>query len=82
MKKLHPLLSVLFLISWGCEGVELEDGLTLFTKNFGGNLWDYGNSVQQTTDGGYIITGITNSFEWDKSIYLIKTDKNGNVIQP
>ena len=52
MRKLLPLLSFLFLIYWGCEDVELEDRVTLFTKNFGGNLWDYGNSVQQTIDGG------------------------------
>ena len=78
MKKLLPLLSVLFLISWGCEGVESEDGLTLFTKNFGGNLWDYGNSVQQTIDGGYIITGeISSSENGSSDIWLIKTDSEG-----
>ena len=78
MKKLLLLLSVLFLISWGCEGVELENGLTLFTKNFGGNLWDYGNSVQQTIDGGYIITGeISSSENGSSDIWLIKTDSEG-----
>ena len=78
MKKLYLLLSVLFLISWGCEDVELEDGLTLFTKNFGGNLWDYGNSVQQTIDGGYIITGeISSSENGSSDIWLIKTDSEG-----
>ena len=77
MKKLLLLLSVLFLISWGCEGVELEDGLTLFTKNFGGNLWDYGNSVQQTIDGGYIITG-SKGTDYHSDVWLIKTDAQGN----
>ena len=78
MKKLYLLLSVLFLISWGCEDVELDDGLTLFTKNFGGNLWDYGNSVQQTIDGGYIITGeISSSENGSSDIWLIKTDSEG-----
>ena len=80
MKKLLLLLSVLFLISWGCEGMELEDGLTLFTKNFGGNLWDYGNSVQQTTDDGYIIIGHTKSYgNGGYDIFLIKTDSEGNT---
>ena len=78
MKKLYLLLSVLFLISWGCEDLELDDGLTLFTKNFGGNLWDYGNSVQQTIDGGYIITGeISSSENGSSDIWLIKTDSEG-----
>ena len=78
MKKILSLLYVLFLISWGCKDVELEDGLTLFTKNFGGNLWDYGNSVQQTIDGGYIITGeISSSENGSSDIWLIKTDSEG-----
>lgn len=56
-------------------------GDTLWTKTFGGNEGDYGNSVQQTSDGGYIITGLT----WlirnvDCDVYLIKTNSNGEIL--
>ena len=63
MKKLYPLLSVLFLIYWGCEdSKDDEKSFTMYTNLFGGGGDDGGCSVEQTTDGGYIITGYTWSY--------------------
>lgn len=52
-------------------------GNTLWTKSFrSGNF--YHGSVQQTTDGGYIITGAAaDSFTFDPIVYLVKTDSKG-----
>jgi hypothetical protein len=53
-------------------------GDSLWSRTYGGANRDYGRSVQQTSDGGYIVAGGTNSFGvGDYDVYLIKTDGNG-----
>jgi Secretion system C-terminal sorting domain len=55
------------------------NGDTLWTKTYGGLSDETGYAIQQTSDGGYIITGNSNSFgSGKKDIYVIKTDANGN----
>jgi len=52
------------------------NGNETWYKTFGGPGYDGAYSVQQTSDGGYIIAGYLNSVD----IYLIKTDANGNEV--
>lgn len=59
-------LSVNNLISW--------------EKNFGGEGYDVGEDVIQTSDGGFLFAGHSKSFSNEKSdIYLVKTDYFGTV---
>ena len=55
-------------------------GTELWSETYGGDYFDIGYSVQQTADGGFILSGFMQyaSTYWaDRDIYLIKTDQNG-----
>jgi hypothetical protein len=57
------------------------NGVEEWSRTYGGSAYDYGWCVQQTVDGGYVITGYSNSFTAvDYDVYLIKTDSEGNEI--
>jgi nicotinamide riboside kinase len=72
--------------SFGAGGYDLllintdANGNVIWAKTYGGTSWDNASSVQQTSDGGYIVAGYTGSFgAGNGDIFLIKTDANGNV---
>jgi len=54
------------------------NGVEQWSQTFGGSGDEIGYSVQQTTDGGYIITGCTDCYQ-TPNVYLIKTDGSGNA---
>lgn len=59
-------------------------GALLWTKTIGGPDDDWGNSIIQTKDGGYAITGATHSYGGGvpgfPDVYVIKLDANGNKV--
>ncbi len=56
-----------------------DKGKMQWDKAFGGGLYDEACAVQQTTDGGYIIAGWTQSFSSNNKLdaWLIKTNQDG-----
>lgn len=52
-----------------------------WTKTFGGTDWDFGYSLKQTTDSGFVICGTTYSFgNGMQDVYVIKTNKDGDTL--
>jgi hypothetical protein len=72
--------------SFGSGGTDVwliktdSSGDTVWTRTFGGPSDDWGESVRQTNDSGYIIASITWSFGSGKAdVYLIKTSVTGDT---
>ena len=83
-KTLLLIIPLLFLFV-GCDDEKEDTSIVtteetvVFVKTFGGGNYDGGYSVQQTTDGGYIITGYVQSSAYGETdVWLIKTDSEGN----
>jgi len=56
------------------------NGDTLWSRSYGGGNYDFGESVQQTSDDGFIVCGTSGSGGaggWD--VLLVKTDEEGNT---
>jgi hypothetical protein len=56
-------------------------GNTKWQKTYGGSDWDFGYSVKQTGDGGFLLAGQTYSYgSGNGDAYLIRTNKNGDTL--
>jgi len=67
--------------------VKLDNiGNIQWQKSFGGTSFDFAYSIQQTTDGGFVVAGRTNSNDGDVSgnhgghdYWVVKLDSIGNI---
>ena len=76
---LYSLLLVLTISSIQICFAQTPD--TLWTKMLGGIEDEYGFYAEQTSDGGYIITGTTESFGAGfDDVWLVKTNSSGDTL--
>jgi len=71
------MVAVLVVIA-PAGGLSADDPAEQWNKTFGGAADDSAYSVQQTSDGGFILAGTTHSYGTGFDAWLIKTDSNGN----
>jgi predicted secreted protein len=56
-------------------------GNPVWINGYGGNNDEEGNSVIQTSDGGFVVCGYTKSFgSGGNDVYMIKVDSSGNFL--
>jgi hypothetical protein len=64
-----------------CNGQIDEGDVCTFSKTIGGSRWDIASSIIQSSDGGYVVAGWTESFgAGNEDFYVVKLDSSGNVI--
>jgi hypothetical protein len=59
------------------------EGNENWNRTFGGSGRDYARSVQQTSDGGYVLAGWAKSRLHDDLCdwWLLKVDADGNIVR-
>jgi uncharacterized delta-60 repeat protein len=71
-------LSILLLA--GCGGGGGSAPVQPWAKSYGGADMDLAQSIQQTSDGGYIVAGYTKSFDaGDQNIWVLKLKSDGEI---
>jgi hypothetical protein len=80
-------IAVGYTYSFGAGGTDVwllkldSNGNVIWQNTYGSIYFDYGNDVQQTNDGGYIVAGDFKSGSSSSGgMWVIKTDNLGNLI--
>ncbi len=77
---LHPItfciMSFALLFSTTTPSLSASDG---WAATYGGTDTDKANSIQQTGDGGYVVTGWAGSFGTERALWVLKLKPDGLV---
>jgi hypothetical protein len=70
-----------FVTPWDIVMIKLDSlGNPIWTYSYGGNDDDIAYDIAHTSDGGFVITGITDSYgAGNQDTYILKTDSMGKV---
>lgn len=67
-----------------CDFYVVKIGLSgnlIWNQNYGYETsFEIGKSVVNSPDGGYLIAGYTTTEDGNTAVYLVKTDKSGNIV--
>lgn len=81
--RIFQFFLVLILFLQASNAAASEAPAEQWNRSFGGDNYDYFRCVEQTSDGGYIVAGTTDSYgkgsAGKSDAWLIKLDKDGNI---
>ena len=81
MRRTHfDAVSVLAVLIAVLLPAHSESSPITFERTYGGAGQDLASSVQQATDGGYIVAGTKDDLTDSSSAYLVKTDAHGDTL--
>jgi hypothetical protein len=72
--------AVIIVLLFAFSVTQAKADAAMWTHTYGGANYDVGESVVETSDGGYAIAGYTASYgTGSDDVWLVKTDANGSA---